>query len=458
MASKSSTNPPPQRLGPHTHLVAGAGGALVTFASLPDTTTLDVGRLTNVVKPGGGMAEVMFWGKDNNLPLYREELIMGNNIVPALIERKRNILCGQGWYAYRERYMDDGAGMMKRVLDEVPMPPDAAAFFLKFKRTSRQLLGEMLKHGIAMPEFLRSLDGKIKQVRSLEMKYMRSGKKNGMGEVETWHWSNFWQKGNLVKSADRVLASVGVYAPEAKKKQDKFVLPICDDLFNDGYYPVPAYWGGRHWITLSNIIPLFHEANLKHGALPRWNVVVPHDYFYDYQKMENASTAEERAALLTESLAREQAFVDDFNEVMSGLGNTGRTLVTKSEMIAALGGKESRILVEPLEVDMGDERLLKLFQASNVANVSAQALHPTLASIETAGKGIGSGTEIRNAFLLYLIIAAPAYRDALLEVVEVVKTENGWPADIHYAIRDAEMTTLAENPAGVQPAETQIGT
>jgi len=38
----------------------------------------------------------------------------------------------------------------------------------------------------------------------------------------------------------------------------------------------------------------------------------------------------------------------------------------------------------------------------------------------------------------------------LLEVVDLVKTENGWPDDVYYAIRDAEMTTLAENPAGVQ--------
>lgn len=91
-----------------------------------------------------------------------------------------------------------------------------------------------------------------------------------------------------------------------------------------------------------------------------------------------------------------------------------------------------------------------------MANISAQAIHPTLANIETAGK-LSSGTEIRNAFLMYLIIAAPVYRDMLQEVVELVKQENGWPTDIQYAIRDAELTTLAENPAGVQQAKTPIG-
>lgn len=432
---------------------------MVTFAALPGNATLDVGRLTKVTSPTSDLiAEVMHWGKDNQLPFYREELITGNNIVPALIERKRNILAGQGWYAYQERFEDTGSGMMKRVVDEVPMPPDAQMFFKKFKKTARELLGELLKHGVAMPEFIRQrgIPSKITSVKSLEMKYIRAGEKGDMGEVPAWYWANFWQKNSPVKPAKRRLIRCEVYDQE--RKQPKFVLPLMDGLFNDGYYPVPAYWGGRHWITLSNIIPLFHEANMRHGALPRWNLVIPHDYFLDYEAMNGAATEEDRAKLLTESQAREQAFVDDFNEVMTGIENTGRTLTTKSEVVEALGGRhEKRILIEPITIDMGDERLLKLFQASNVANVSAQALHPTLASIETAGKGIGSGTEIRNAFLLYLIIAAPAYRDLLQEVVEVVKAENAWPAEIHYAIRDAELTTLADNPAGVRPAETQVG-
>lgn len=435
---------------------------MVTFAALPGNATLDVGRLTKVTSPTSDLsAEVMWWGKDNQLPFYREELITGNNIVPALIERKRNILAGQGWYAYRERFEDTGSGMMKRVVDEVPMPPDAEVFFKKFKKTARELLGELLKHGVAMPEFIRNKAGQIIRVRSLEAKYVRAGKKNAYGEITNWYWSNFWLRNSNVKPEDKTLLRCPVYhgwAEEKQVMQPKFVLPLIDGLFNDGYYPVPAYWGGRHWITLSNIIPLFHEANMRHGALPRWNLVIPHDYFLDYEAMNGAATEEDRAKLLTESQAREQAFVDDFNEVMTGIENTGRTLTTKSEVVEALGGRhEKRILIEPINIDMGDERLLKLFQASNVANVSAQALHPTLASIETAGKGIGSGTEIRNAFLLYLIIAAPAYRDLLQEVVEVVKAENAWPADIHYAIRDAELTTLADNPAGVRPAETQVG-
>lgn len=459
MATKSSTDAPAvQRIGAHSYLVSSAGGALVTFAALPDTATLDVGKATNVRVPNSDQTvEVMYWGASNDLPFYREELITGNNIVPALIERKRNILCGQGWYAYRERFVDTPDGMMKGVVDEVPMPDEAAAFFKKYKKTARRLVGELLKHGIALPEFVRDKGGRIISVKSQEVKYCRPAKKDMQGEIRTWYWSNTWQRHVYLKQDEKRVTPMPVYDETAAPRQPRFVLPLLDDLFNDGYFPVPSYWGGRHWMSLSNIIPLFHEANLKHGQMPRWNVVIPHDYFYDYEAMTNATTEPERAALLTEFQAREQQFIDDFNQVMTGIGNTGRTVTTKSELVDAIGGKhEKRILIEPLNVDMKDEALLALFAASNVANISAQALHPSLASVETQGK-LSSGTEIRNAFILYLIIAAPVYRDLLMEVVDLVKQENGWPADIHYAIRDAEMTTLAENPAGVREAETQIG-
>lgn len=455
MENKSSTN-----AGPLGGYVVGKGAAIITFAALPDSATMDVGKLRSVNRPGGGPAiKIMSWGKDNDVPSYREELITGNNIVPALIERKRNILCGQGWYAYTEKFEPGPDGKSRRVLDEVAMPEEADAFFKKFNRTAPQIIGELLKHNIAMPEFIRGkYDKRIISIKSLEVKYVRPEQKNKDGEIPQWWWSNYWKAQSGLTQEEYVLRNLPVFK-EGEKKQPRFVLPLQDDLFNDGYFPIPAYWGGRHWINLSNIIPLFHEANLKHGATPRFHIIIPHDFFFDYAKMNAATTEAEQIELRTAFKAAEQAFVDDINSVLTGIGNAGRTIYSKSEIIEHLGGKyDKRITIEEIKFDFRDEALLKLYSASNIANVSAQAMPPQLASIDVGGKGIGSGTEIRNAFLLYLIIAAPVYRNFLQEIIELVKKENGWPKDIHYAIRDAEMTTLAENPSGVQSAETPIGT
>lgn len=422
---------------------------------MPSETNVDRGRVYSVTDPNGKKSvEIKKWGTKNDLPDYREDLVTGNNIVPALIERKRNIICGQGWYAYRERFVDGPEGAMKRLVDEVPMPTDAEGFFKVFTKQSRRLVGDMLKHKLAICEFIRNGEGKIASHKAMEVKYCRAQKKR-VGEIPAWWWSNYWTTAAArdIKNDDRVLRELPIYKADADPKQNRFVVVLEDDLFNDGYYPIPEYWGGRHWINLSNIIPLFHLANLKHGAAPRFHIIIPHDYFYDYEKMNRTTSDEERADLLKEFQAKEQAFINDLNEVITSIGNTGRTLVSKSEVVEALGGKyDKRITIEEIKFDMRDEALLELYKSSNIANVSAQALHPTLASIES-NKGIGSGTEIRNAFLMYLIIAAPVIREQLYDLVELVKLENGWPAEIKYAIRDAEMTTLAENPAGVQQAD-----
>lgn len=440
------------------HYLVGDGTAIVTVsAAFPSDTSVDRGRIqTYRDESSGAQVQIKRWGSSNDVPEAREDLVTGNNIVPALLERKRNIICGQDFFAYQERFENGNSGAMKRIVDEVPIPAEAVEFFKKFKNTARKIVGEALKHNLAVVEFILNGEGKIGSHKALETKYIRAEKKDRTGAIPGWWWSNYWTTLNDVKRDDRVLRKLPIYKPG--EKQTRFVLVLQDDLFNDGYYPIPSWWGGRHWINLSNIIPLFHLANLKHGAAPRFHIVIPHDYFFDYEKMNAAGTEDEQAELRKQFQAREKAFVDDVNEVLTGIGNAGRTITTKSEFIEALGGRvEKRIQIEEIKFDMRDSALLELYKSSNIANVSAQAMHPTLASIESS-KGIGSGTEIRNAFLLHLIIAAPVFRDMLQEVIELVKMVNGWPADIHYGIRDAEMTTLAENPAGVQPADPNMAT
>jgi hypothetical protein len=146
--------------------------------------------------------------------------------------------------------------------------------------------------------------------------------------------------------------------------------------------------------------------------------------------------------------------MDDVNTFLAGIANAGRTLFTKYELDKSLGKEYPGIKIMPLSYDMKDEALLKLFERSNTANTSAQGLHPSLAGIETAGK-LSSGTEIRNAFLIWLIINAPLPRRNILSPLELVKRENNWPRDIYFGIRDYEMTTLSNDASGMQESAPQ---
>jgi hypothetical protein len=456
MANKSSAS----RLAAETYV--SGNGVLLHFASaLPDQVTTDTGRpKTQTVN--GVSADIVEWGNKNDVPQFREELIAGNGIVPALIKRKRDLVLGQNWYAYQIRYQPADNGANERIRDEVPMPAEAEAFFEQHEMVFYDLVGELMKHDLALAEFVRNMDGTISSVSSKETKYLRAEQKDTKGRRSAWWWSNAWTADmtrNIKKQEDRVLQRIPLWNGTQRddpKRQDRFGIELCDGLFNDGNYPIPSYWGSRYWIELANVVPLFHLANLKNMSAPRWLLIIPHDYFLDYEKMTTAISDEEKAVVLSSAKARKAAFIDDFNDLVTGIGKNGRTLTIESIQEEVFGKTvDKRIQVEPLVIDLRDEALIKLNEASTVANISAQGLHPTLANIETQGR-LSSGTEIRNAYLLWLIIAAPLYRKWVYKVVNMVKSQNGWPAEIYYGIRDAELTTLAENPSGVRPAETPV--
>lgn len=447
-----------EKIQPGTYFLQ-EGEAVVTFMSKLDDD-FDKGATKKLNPPGGdGPVEIMYWGKNNDLPQQREQLIGDNNIVPSLIERKRNILMGQDIMAFRIRYETGADGTVKKITEEVEMPANIQAWLdgegwgngSNFHEYLAAAAGEWAKHSLVIPEFIRTRD--MRTISSLEVKeckYMRAGKKNEAGKITTWYWSGHWgpQSGQKNNLETKKTVALPVYAGE-EAPQPKFIKPSGDYLLNDGYYPIPSWWGGWEWIELANQIPQFHKNNISNGYNIRWHIQIPTDYFLDYEKYQSAATKSEKAEVLKDQQEREQAFMDDVNEFLAGLANVGRTLFTKYEMDKALGKEYPGIKITPLSYDMKDEALLKLFERSNTANTSAQGLHPSLAGIETAGK-LSSGTEIRNAFLMWLIINTPLPRKMLLAPLNLVKRINGWPADIHFGIRDYELTALSSEPSGMQ--------
>lgn len=446
-------------LGPKTYYLK-QGEAVVSFTGqLADD--FDKGKLQAVAKPdGSGMVDIMSWGKNNDLPQVREGLASDNNIVPALIEKKRNIITGNGFYAYTKRREKQADGTMKTFQDEVDIPAEAQEFFdrVDIDAFMGAAGGELMKHSLYIPEFVRDKGGRIFNMSVQECKYMRAGRKDRLGNISRWYWSGFWgktQTGNsLIRKEDRIVREMPIYAGE-EAKQGRFIQPQGDYLFNDGYYPIPTWWGGWEWVELANCIPQFHKANLQNGYNIRWHIEMPADYFLDYEAYNACATEEDKAKVLATAQEKEQAFMDDVNQFLAGLANAGRALFTKYELDKAIGKDYPGIKITALNYDMKDKALLDLFDKSNTAGISAQGLHPTLAGIETQGK-LASGTEIRNAFLMWLIINSYQPRRKMYKPVELVKKVNGWPAEVFYAIRDFEMTALSEDKSGMQKREEVV--
>lgn len=394
-----------------------------------------------------GSAEIWSWGKNNLLPQDREALVLDNNIVPELMATKRDITVGGGLMCYREVFKEG-----KRSIEEVEMPAAAKQFFAELadRNGGQDIDAYLLKacrnliyHSNTFTEFVRDKGGRIFSMLGMESRHLRPEKMGSAGYVANWYWSGNWKEFRKEEYRPKRIAS---YAGELRK-QRAFILHCMDDVLSDEYLGIPTWWGGRAWIECANAIPIFHINNLRNGYTIRWHIEIPKDYFWDYTSA--ANTQKEKSDAKSKETAAKQEFLTKLNAFLAGYEQTGRALITEYELNKQLGKDFPGIKVTPLNVDLKDKALLDLFEKSNDANISAQGIHPTLAAIQTQGK-LSSGSEIRNAFAMYVAIKTPVKRAILLKPIQYVHRINGWGEGIKWGFRDIEITKLDENPAGQQ--------
>lgn len=424
--------------------------AIVSFSNTPSVTSKpgNSGKAMKIAYGKDQAAEIWSWGKNNLLPQEREALVLDNNIVPELIATKRDITIGQGLFCYRERFVEQPDGTSKRIVDEVERPAGAKEFFQRNDEMKYLMKGarNLMFHANTFTEMVRDLGGRIHSIDAFEARHCRPEKQNNIGLIRNWYVCGNWKEYRKPEfTPKRIPAYMGEDA-----KQKKFMYHCKDDLLSDEYLGIPTWWGGRAWIECANAIPMFHISNLRNGYTIRYHIEIPKDYFVDNTGVQ-VSANQKETAKRKESEARLE-FLKTLNEFLAGYEQAGRAIITEYEISRAAGKEFPGIKITPLNVDLKDKALLDLFERSNDANISAQGVHPTLAAIQTQGK-LSSGSEIRNAFNMYVAIKTPVKRAILLEPINFIHRVNGWGEGIKWGFRDIEITTIDETTSGKQPVD-----
>lgn len=429
-------------------------GTMIQFRS---RDRKDIGRVAHHTILSGDRP-IMYWGADNDLPMYREITLMDNNIMGELINTKRSIILGNGLQPYREEINDKNERIKVPILipNEVSDWMEKSEFHdLALKPGAR----ELFFHANIFTEFLedRSGKGSIASAKTLLCRNTRAVKKNKQGIIPTYLHSSAW---NLKQRDLEEYTAKPISLPNYKLNTNatKSVYHVGDDLFNDGYYYHPAYWGGKEWIELSNVIPKFHKANISHGYNIRFHIEIPDGYFLNKTELRRAKDKNNESEIdkcHQEAKGRRQVFIDKMNAYLAGEKNAGRAIYTGYRFDAKFGKEYPGIRITPITADLKDESMLKLFEKSNQANISSQGIHPTLANIETQGK-LSSGSEMRNAFNFYVAVKAPFYRDILLKPWKEIWRLNGWKAkypDMKWGFEDTTLSKLDDDKSGTTQAK-----
>lgn len=418
-------------------------GAVVSFSDREGGVSIgEVGD----VHTSTGPVKIKKWGKNNDLPNEIDKILCDNNIAGALMTTKRDILIGNGIQPYIE-VIEKG----KRTRMPIERPQQVEEWMEKTDFRKKFLIpgaNNLIKVQNNFTEIVFTKGGEVSSVVAHEAKLCRAGEKKS-GKVKEYMLCGNWKK-----STDKKYPTQAVRAYDGAPK-GKAIYHNGDSFFNDGYYNIAAWTGGIEWLELANAIPKFHKNNLENGYSLRYHISIPKDYFLNKQAFEQAGGDQSKIKkCIDEADAAKRAFLDQCIEVLSGIANAGKTIHTTKEW-DQFSSQWKEITITPIEADLKDEALLKLFDKSNQATISGQGIHPTLANIESQGK-LSSGSEMRNAFNFYVAVKTRTDRNSLLDVWNIICKHNGWDKlkheekRIRWQFEDITLAKLDEEKTGVK--------
>jgi len=392
---------------------------------------------------GGQKSDIVFWGDRNELPELREYLLSENNIVPQIIRTKRDIIIGGGLMAYIERF-EKG----ERIIEEVELDPQ----FSDWVEEQEELYGgleemcnDLLKHGQYFVEAIRDGEDKIVTIKPHAARCVRAQKQDSSGRIPNYWVNGAWSKVTDQQRLSEVnnLMGIPAYNPAADP-QGKFMYQGADRLLGGPYYYDPHYAGSTTWIKVANLIPIFHESNLRNGFTIRYVIKVPEDYF---QRSLSDDKRKDTEKVKDHIIAAKQAFKQKLNSFLAGAENAGRGLILTKHFYKHLQKEWPELEIIPLDVDLKDDAMLKLYESSNQANTSAHGIPPVLAGLATGAK-MTSGSEIRNLYNFWQLSATPIPRKILLKIYRIAWKSWGLPSSTKLGFRNIELTTTDKNPSG----------
>lgn len=423
-------------------IILNGGQAVILFEGHREDRCTTIG----VYNVGDKDYKIAYWGKENNLPAERELLISANNIVPQLIATKRNIILGSGLMAYKEIF-ESG----KRKIERVEMPTQIDDWLLENEIQTEYLptsAKNLIIHVQTYTEGVRKGKGVIHKIKAHECLYVRAKEQDKSGKIPGYFLKSYWGK-QTAKTKQEETPAIYIPAYDKSIDQPKFMISCADKLLGGPYYYTPHWEGATEWIKTANCIPSFHLSNLQNGYNIRYLIRVPEDYF-KRTLSETKRNSEKKAEFEVEA---KKDFTDKLNKFFQGAQNSGKAMITMKYLANHLQKEFSGIEIIPIDVNLQDEAMLKLFDSSNAANTSSHGTPPALAGIATGAK-MTSGSEIRNLYNFYQLTVAPTPRQILLKPIEIAIKSFFKDTSIKLGFIDTELVATDENQHGKENVTT----
>lgn len=407
-------------------LVTPGRNAIITIVkdpanpdAVPETSSLPRDTSTSDYSP---------WGDDNLFPQNVLTDLELNSIALRALEKRKNVHWGRGIAAYRNVKGADNT-VTRELITDGPVRD-----FFRNNQINRQwidLIGGLEIFANGWIEFiLNKAKTQINRVNVLDPAYCRHSRMNTSNKrIEFTYYSSDWPS-----PGSDYLSKIKTFDPskyqEGKPYPDpKFTYPVFYRSFNKSYYYL-AIWNGvrsNGWLSISNKVPALKKAIMENQMTIKYHVEIPDTYFKKRYPSEDYTKEQREAAV--------QRKIDELNDFLTNVENSGKSLVTFSYYSEALQKEFPGWKINVIDNKLKDDAYLPDSQAANSEILFAIGVDPSLigASSVPGGKmaSSGSGSDKREAFWSLNAECGP-YREITLQPLYFIRDFNKWGTDIEF--------------------------
>jgi hypothetical protein len=344
--------------------------------------------------------ELLPYGVKNDMPQLLRETVYNNPNIPGIMEKKQQLLWGQGAQLYRDKLIDGKPGR------EWAYDADIQNWLESFDYKNyllKVIVDNSFMQG-AFHEMINAKSGRmgVNRVHSIEHLnplWTRLGREKDSAKATH----------AFVSNSHLAFSPVGyelypLFDPKDPFRKGRSVHYGRQYSFATDFYAIPTICGALEWIRRSTAIPVILKALSKFKANAAYHVTSPQG-FWDKKREEIQADCMAKGIDYTESM------LDDFErllfrsiiDTLTGESNAGKIWHTKDfqfadgSTISSVGWK-----IEPIEQNIKEfvETQIAIANKSDSAVSSAVGLHKALSGVSREGSA-DSGSEQLYAYLMY---------------------------------------------------------
>lgn len=339
--------------------------------------------------------KVIPFGSSNNLPNEIQETIFPNHLAPRILDRKAELLFGQGPYLYIQK--KDGTQFNRQAVEN----EEISKWLQEIEHE------DLLIHNATEYYYAEQIFVKIRRKKA-----GRLGKVSAQASLEKLSVVNCrlaYLKNSLSRIPTHVI--IGDWKNISKKK-DFDVLPLWDAKdparypiavhycgfrsFGLSSYVLPSTYGSLPWIKRSTTAPKVIEAFTNNSLNVRYHITSPQRYWDDLRKNLKTRCSEARETYEEKMLEDlEDQIFNSLSEVLSGVENVGKYWHSKT-VTELIGGSAVELgwKITPIKQEVKEyvEAQIKVADKSDFAVQAGLGLHASLANVGADGKS-DSGSE-----------------------------------------------------------------